>query len=168
MKKIASPDELTSELRSLLAYAESEQPSREKLASGLEGLAKRVAGDRESHDHASVTENVDRKAERDKEALDEQLEALEDRIVEWKIWGKFLDPHDPEAEPEAWEGVLLVYPDLKGSGSYSVQVSGLHHSNSRISDGRNPNDIVKELAKRGYDVDNWDLQTSRDLAGDPT
>jgi len=43
MKKIASPDELASELRSLLAYAEGEQPSREKIASGLRGLAQRVA-----------------------------------------------------------------------------------------------------------------------------
>ena len=46
MKKLASPEELTSELRSLLAYAEGDQPSREKLASDLNGLADRVAGRR--------------------------------------------------------------------------------------------------------------------------
>lgn len=39
MKKIASPDELVSELQSLLAYASGEHPSREKLASGLRELA---------------------------------------------------------------------------------------------------------------------------------
>ena len=44
MKKIASPQELTHELRSLLAYAESESPSREKLAADLSDLASRVAG----------------------------------------------------------------------------------------------------------------------------
>ena len=43
MKKIASPDELASELRSILAYAEGEQPSRDKLSSDLRGLAQRVA-----------------------------------------------------------------------------------------------------------------------------
>ena len=43
MRKIASPNELASELRSLLAYAEGDQPSREKLASGLRALAQRVA-----------------------------------------------------------------------------------------------------------------------------
>jgi len=42
MDKIASPQELTSELRQLLAYAESENPSREKLATDLNGLATRV------------------------------------------------------------------------------------------------------------------------------
>ena len=44
MRKIASPQELTQELRRLLAYAEGENPSREKLAAGLNGLAGRVAG----------------------------------------------------------------------------------------------------------------------------
>ena len=44
MDKIASPQELTQELRRLLAYAESEDPSREKLAAALGGLANRVAG----------------------------------------------------------------------------------------------------------------------------
>lgn len=44
MKKIASPDELASELRSLLAYAEGDQPSRERLASELSSLAGRVGG----------------------------------------------------------------------------------------------------------------------------
>jgi len=42
MKKIASPDELASELRSLLAYASGEQPSREKVAAALSALADRV------------------------------------------------------------------------------------------------------------------------------
>ena len=44
MDKIASPTELQQELRKLLAYAESDTPSREKLASGISGLADRVAG----------------------------------------------------------------------------------------------------------------------------
>ena len=43
MDKIASPDELQAELRKLLAYAESEVPSRSKLATGLKQLADRVA-----------------------------------------------------------------------------------------------------------------------------
>jgi protoheme ferro-lyase len=43
MKKIASPQELTSELQRLLDYAKSRNPSREKLASELKTLADRVA-----------------------------------------------------------------------------------------------------------------------------
>jgi hypothetical protein len=39
MKKIATPKDLAKELRSLLAYAESENPSREKIASVLSALA---------------------------------------------------------------------------------------------------------------------------------
>ena len=46
MDKIASPNELQAELRRLLAYAQTEKPSREKLAAGLRGLASRVAADR--------------------------------------------------------------------------------------------------------------------------
>lgn len=45
MDKIASPQELTSELQQLLAYAESPAPSREKLAHALLGLSDRVAKD---------------------------------------------------------------------------------------------------------------------------
>jgi len=44
MDKIASPDDLTAEIRSLLAYAEGENPSREKLAKDLSALAERVGG----------------------------------------------------------------------------------------------------------------------------
>lgn len=43
MDKLASPAQLVSELRTLLAYAESPNPSRAKLASGLESLANRTA-----------------------------------------------------------------------------------------------------------------------------
>ena len=44
MRKIASPQDLQAELRRLLAYSQSDQPSREMLASELRGLADRVAG----------------------------------------------------------------------------------------------------------------------------
>lgn len=44
MDKIASPEELTTEIRTLLAYAEGENPSREKLAADLTALAERVGG----------------------------------------------------------------------------------------------------------------------------
>jgi len=43
MDKIASPAELTAEIRKLLAYAESKEPSREKLAADLTALSNRVA-----------------------------------------------------------------------------------------------------------------------------
>lgn len=43
MRKIASPADLQAELRRLLAYAQSPEPSREKLANELRGLAARVA-----------------------------------------------------------------------------------------------------------------------------
>lgn len=126
----------------------------ERLASGL-----RVAGDRESRDLAHFAESVFRKAERDREALDDQLADLDSRIVVWKIWGTFLDPDDPEAESEEWEGSFEVFPDGEGGGNYEVQIKGLHHSESRISQGSRPDAIVKDMAKAGYDVDSWDLQT---------
>lgn len=43
MKKIATPQDLQAELRRLLAYAQTERPSREKLAAEMRGLADRVA-----------------------------------------------------------------------------------------------------------------------------
>jgi hypothetical protein len=43
MNKIASPQELASELNQLLIYAGSPNPSREKIASRLNVLANRVA-----------------------------------------------------------------------------------------------------------------------------
>jgi len=45
MNKIASPQDLQAELRRLLAYAQTEKPSREKLAAEMRGLANRVAAD---------------------------------------------------------------------------------------------------------------------------
>jgi len=45
MDRIASPQDLTSELRRLLAYAEGEQPSREVLAAKLRELSVKVAAD---------------------------------------------------------------------------------------------------------------------------
>lgn len=43
MNKFANAKELVTELRTLLAYAEGHQPSREKLAHGLQTLANRTA-----------------------------------------------------------------------------------------------------------------------------
>jgi hypothetical protein len=43
MNKIASPLELQAELRSLLAYASSTNPSREKIATTLASLADRLS-----------------------------------------------------------------------------------------------------------------------------
>lgn len=48
MDKIASPKELTAEIRSLLAYAEGKEPSRVRLAADLSALAKRVAAGKSS------------------------------------------------------------------------------------------------------------------------
>ena len=44
MDKIASPQDLASEIQLLIKYAGSENPSRSKLAQQLRGLADRVAG----------------------------------------------------------------------------------------------------------------------------
>lgn len=43
MQKIASPQDLQTELQRLLAYSQEPNPSREKLAGELRGLANRVA-----------------------------------------------------------------------------------------------------------------------------
>lgn len=47
MDKIASPKELATELRSILAYSEQEKPSRDKIATDLRALADRTAGESE-------------------------------------------------------------------------------------------------------------------------
>jgi hypothetical protein len=44
MKKIANTTELQAEIRQILAYAQSEQPSREHVAKHLQLLSARVAG----------------------------------------------------------------------------------------------------------------------------
>jgi hypothetical protein len=44
MQKIATADQVEAELRTLLAYAESPQPSRAKLAASLFDLSQRIAG----------------------------------------------------------------------------------------------------------------------------
>jgi len=43
MEKIASPKELAAELQRILAYTETAEPSREKIAADLKALANRVA-----------------------------------------------------------------------------------------------------------------------------
>ncbi len=48
MDKIASPQELASQLRHLLAYAQSPKPSRVKLAADLKRLARQVVIDEEA------------------------------------------------------------------------------------------------------------------------
>jgi hypothetical protein len=63
MRKIANTTELTSELKRLLAYAGSHQPSRAKLASELRDLSMRVAvakSSRVASDADSVLDKVER------------------------------------------------------------------------------------------------------------
>lgn len=48
MDKIASPQELAHELRRILAYTGSENPSRVKLAADLQRLARQMAVDEEA------------------------------------------------------------------------------------------------------------------------
>jgi acyl-CoA-binding protein len=43
MNKITSPQELQAHLRSLLAYSQGSNPSRDKIARGLQNLADRLA-----------------------------------------------------------------------------------------------------------------------------
>jgi len=53
MDKIASPQDLTHELKALLAACEAPSPSRKKLASDLRSLASRVATEEDEYDLAS-------------------------------------------------------------------------------------------------------------------
>jgi len=73
MDKIASPQELTQELRRLLAYAESANPSRQKLAAGLNGLAGRVAGEPFTTDEKLF--------QREREKVEKALEELREEIA---------------------------------------------------------------------------------------
>ena len=49
MNKIASPQELQTELRRLLASSQEENPSREKLAEELRALATKLGSDRQAN-----------------------------------------------------------------------------------------------------------------------
>jgi hypothetical protein len=67
MNKIASPQDLRHELRTLLAYARTRAPSRARIASALSDLAERVAADTsdemspgERSEWKVITKNVDR------------------------------------------------------------------------------------------------------------
>ena len=48
MQKIATPNELQDELRRVIAYAESELPSRARIAADLNALSDRLAGTRQA------------------------------------------------------------------------------------------------------------------------
>lgn len=79
MRKIASPEELRSELRRLMAYCEGpEKPSREKLAAELNGLADKVAGPRTASDSA--------------------LDYILDQNDLGDIYGKLMDEDEQSAE----------------------------------------------------------------------
>ena len=83
MDKIASPDELQSELRRLLAYAESESPSRVKLAEGLDVLANRVKTGSSTLGSQIHEINIQRNkdaAKLYKEFLQDVLDGLEKRL----------------------------------------------------------------------------------------
>ena len=54
MEKIATPADLSAELRTLLAYTTEQGPSREKLAQHLRGLADRVAARGNTRDLTST------------------------------------------------------------------------------------------------------------------
>lgn len=79
MKKIASPQDLRSELQGLLEYAQTEQPSRERIASELRGLAERVA----ATEHDEDLEYVAKHAKAMKESCDKIEKAAKkgDEIV---------------------------------------------------------------------------------------
>ena len=48
MRKIASTTELQHELRRLIAYTQTEQPSRQRIAGELQSLSQRLAGEDQS------------------------------------------------------------------------------------------------------------------------
>ena len=85
MKKFASPNELVSELRSLLAYAEGHQPSREKLASGLRELAHRTAGyPRNFTLHRRMTAVLDEFLDQTKAAARQMESEADLRHIAWR------------------------------------------------------------------------------------
>jgi len=56
MRKLATPEELAHELQTLLRYAESSHPSREKIASKLMALADRVRTAQSDYRHMTLSE----------------------------------------------------------------------------------------------------------------
>jgi hypothetical protein len=60
MNKIASPQELQSDLHDLLAYARSARPSRSRIASELQRLANEVIGKEASDDPEALVDSIGR------------------------------------------------------------------------------------------------------------
>jgi hypothetical protein len=63
MNKIASPQELQSELRCLAAYCGEQAPSRERLASELRALADRVADHDPAHEMLAAMTKIQKYTE---------------------------------------------------------------------------------------------------------
>jgi len=95
MRKIASPQDLQAELQRLLAYSQTEQPSREKIASELRGLAARVAkqGPKRPAEYQKRPGESD--ADRKKRIKEiPQSKRRKDLDAYWKLWYAHADYDD--------------------------------------------------------------------------
>jgi len=114
MRKIAAPQDLQSELRRLLAYSQSHQPSRQVLASELMDLADRVAVKA-----SSSIENTAQKAAASITRLEGILTKASSALVkqEQLVQRGKGDPAKVKEEKErffaAYEDIVDVFNDLK-------------------------------------------------------
>jgi hypothetical protein len=115
MRKIAAPQDLQSELRRLLAYSQSHQPSRQVLASELMDLADRVAVKA-----SSSIENTAQKAAASITRLEGILTKASSALVKQEqLVQRSLPYYEAKVKEEkerffaAYEDIVDVFNDLK-------------------------------------------------------
>ena len=121
MRKIANPTELRTEVQKILAYSQTHQPSRERIASSLHNLSQRVASSAAAD---AVLDKVERQ-------LKSKFSTLHfDRFVEEEV-GLSLSIEPKDRDPDSSVVIVHVSEDGDSSG-----VSAHHYgSGSSSSEG---------------------------------
>ena len=105
MRKIASPDELASELHGLLAYANTPNPSRAKIAETLTSLATRVGSTADTRVRTAKLMPRQEKILKDYLALMEEGHAR--RFPKADLWGALAIGFEYEDLPSSVKDALI-------------------------------------------------------------
>lgn len=152
MQKIASPQELTVELRRLLAYCSGpEKPSRVRLASELRELAARVAGFPRSS--ATYQEYVERKKREGEKPLDKKEWEARTQGGEKAEKGKGKKDDGDESDPKPFaDGRTL------NQAGASIPEQLWHTVRTKLKDVENYQEFQHNLREKSSD---WQADTEK-------